>query len=185
MDKGKSVKPDLRGVVYNLAALNGNQRQHQFLIKKYNAESLHEEKNRIGRALGQFKDDRLVTKSLKFALSENVRYQDTPGIFMSAWANPYARQAVWQFTKAKWKTILGRYPSSGHMLSRFIKPASYFTSKKHGDEVKNFFKNGKAPGAKRAVEQVLEKIYSNAEWLKRDGEKISNWLEAILKILRA
>ena len=63
------------------------------------------------------------------------------------------------------------------MLTRFIKPISCFASKKSGDEVKSFFKKHKVPGAKRAVSQALEKIYSNDAWLKRDLKKIDNWLK--------
>ncbi len=62
------------------------------------------------------------------------------------------------------------------MLGRFIKPASNLVLKKHGDEVKTFFKEHEAIGAQRAVEQVLEKIYSNEAWLKRDLSKIERWL---------
>ncbi len=177
MNKGKAVKPDLRGIVYNLAAENGGLRQHKFLINKYKAESLHEEKNRIGRALGKFKDDRLVAKALEFALSKHVRHQDTPGIFASAWSNPYGRQEAWMFTKKHWKNIAERYPSSGHMLSRFIKPASLLSGGKAALEINTFFKKHRPPGVKRAITQVLEKIHSNSQWLKRDSTKIENWLK--------
>jgi len=177
MYKNTSIKADLRGVVYNLAAENSGPREYRFLVKKYQGESLHEEKNRIGRALGQFKGRALAKKTLEFALSRNVRYQDTAGIFMSVWSNPESRSVAWNLTKKRWKTLLERYPSSGHMLTRFIKPISCFASKKSGDEVKSFFKKHKVPGAKRAVSQALEKIYSNDAWLKRDLKKIDNWLK--------
>ena len=45
------------------------------------------------------------------------------------------------------------------------------------EEVYQFFKKHKAPGAKRSIQQVLEKIYSNSAWLKRDGKHIEHWLK--------
>ena len=176
MLKNKKVEPDLRGVVYSIAAENGGKPEHEFLTEAYKKEGLHEEKNRIGRALGLFKDPKLVKKTLNFALSENVRPQDTPGIFLSCWQNQNCRKIAWEFTQKYWKEILGRYPSSGHMLNRFIKPASLFSGEAEASQVSSFFKSHRAPGAKRAVEQTLEKINSNVLWLKRDEQKISNWL---------
>ncbi|MBI3231583.1 MAG: M1 family metallopeptidase [Candidatus Doudnabacteria bacterium] len=177
MNKNRQIKPDLRGVVYSLSAEYGGRKEQEFLIKRYQNESLHEEKNRLGRALGQFKDTGLIIKSLKFALSGHVRYQDTAGIFSSVWTNPEGRLSAWKFTRAHWKTLLERYPSSGHMLGRFIKPASQLASKKHGNKIKVFFQKHKPPGARRSVEQVLEKIYSNDAWIKRDHDKIERWLK--------
>ncbi len=176
MRKNKKITPDLRGVVYSVAAENGGHKEHSFLINAYKTEALHEEKNRIGRALGLFNSEALVKKTLEFALSEGVRPQDTPGIFLSCWQNQNQRAQVWKFTKQHWQELLKRYPSSGHMLNRFIKPAGLFADKARAKEVGNFFKAHKAPGAQRAIEQVVEKILSNAEWLGRDGGKIQNWL---------
>ncbi len=174
MKSNQPVPANLRGVVYNLVAENGDTKEHKFLINKYISENLHEEKNRLGRALGQFRQQNLLKKTLKFALSPHVRIQDTAGLFNAVWANPFGKQLVFAFTKQNWKILLERYPSSGHMLSRFIKPMSYFSTKHQAIEVKKFFKTHRAPGAKRAVEQVLEKIYSNIAWYNRDIKNLQN-----------
>ncbi len=177
--KSKNISADIKSVVYQIAAQQGGAKEHQKFIQSYKTESLSEEKNRIGRALGQFTNPGLLKKSLQFALSKEVRIQDTAGIFMSVWNNPQGRQIAWQFTKKSWGDLLKRYPSSGHMLSRFIKPAGNFVSAKDAKDVGAFFKKHKAPGAKRAVEQVLEKIYSQDAWFLRDGKHIENWLKSL------
>lgn len=175
--KSKNISPDIRGVVYQIAAQEGGKKQHQNFIRRYKNESLSEEKNRLGRALGQFADIILLKKTLNFALSKDVRIQDTAQIFASVWNNPLGRDIVWQFTKRNWKILLKRYPASGHIIARFIKPAGSFVKAGNGDNVKRFFKSRPAPGAERATTQVLEKIYSNASWLKRDGKHIERWLK--------
>ena len=176
-NKNKKIPPDLRGVVYNLAAQNGDAKGHKFLIKLYQTESLHEERNRIGRALGQFKSKKLLKKTLNFSLSKAVRFQDMPGILVSVWNNPQGRELAWAFVKKHIKTIMDRYALGGHMLSRILAPAGNFVSETDAKEIQNFFKIHPAPGAARTIAQVLEKIRSNSAWLSEEKDNIERWLE--------
>jgi len=177
LQKGKAPIPaDLRGVVYNLVAENGGEKEFNFFIKKYKTEILHEEKNRIGRALGQFKKPALLKKALNFSMSKDVRFQDMPGIATSVWSNSQGREIAWTFMKKNIKVIMERYALGGHMLSRILAPAGQFNTETKAKEISDFFKKHPAPGAARTVNQVLEKIYSNAAWLKRDSKAIGNWL---------
>lgn len=172
----KNIPADIRAAVYHARAVTGTQNDYRKFIKRYRKESLSEEKNRIGRALGQFTDIKLLKKSLKFALSRNVRIQDTAGIFAAVWANPKGKKIAWEFTKRNWATLVKRYPPSSHILNRFVKMTAGLTNTQEAKEVSTFFKQHKAPGAKRVILQVLEKIYSNGAWLKRDLKHIETWL---------
>ncbi len=174
-ESGK-IPPDIRSLIYQIVAQTGNAKQHANFVARYKSEQLNEEQNRIGRALGQFKDAGLLKKTLEFAMSKDVRIQDTAQIFSSVWANQEGRNLAWQFTKTHWAELLKKYPGSGHILNRFIKPAAGFVTMEKATEVNLFFKKHQAPGAKRAIEQTLEKIYSNAAWLNRDETHIKNWL---------
>jgi puromycin-sensitive aminopeptidase len=172
----KNIPADIRAAVYHAQATGGNAKRHGYSIKEYRSETLSEEKNRIGRALGQFGDKKLLKKTLEFALSKNVRIQDTAGIFAGVWANPKGKQIAWEFTKRNWQILIKRYPPSGHILNRFVKMAACLATAREARDVSAFFKRHKAPGAERSVTQILEKINSNAAWFKRDSFKIQNWL---------
>ncbi len=174
--KSKQVPADIRSVIYHILAQEGDKKHQDDFIKRYKTETLNEEQNRIGRALGQFSNPALLKKSLEFAMSKDVRIQDTAQIFTSVWANPSGKKLAWEFTKKNWSILQKRYPASGHILNRFIKPASGFVSARDAKEVAEFFKKRKAPGAERAILQVLEKINSNDAWLKRDLKHLENWL---------
>lgn len=172
----KSVPANIRSVVYQAAAQTGNEKLHEQFLGNYQKETLSEEKNRIGRALGQFAKPALLKKTLKFAMSGHVRIQDTAAMFMSVWNNRSGADLAWDFTKKHWQELVRRYPASGHMLSRFIKPAGYFSAEAKAKDVAKFFKSHPPVGAQRALAQVLEKIYGNAAWRGRDAEHIKNWL---------
>ncbi len=173
---GEKPPADLRGVVYTLAAQNGGRKEFEFLKREYIRESIHEEKNRLGRALGQFADIKILQKTLEFAISDSVRYQDTPSLTGAVFTNPAGSDLAWKFMKTHWSLFLERYGQGGLMLSRIIKPASHFATKAAAADVAAFFKTHQAPGAARTIQQIIERINSNALWLGRDAKKIGNFL---------
>jgi puromycin-sensitive aminopeptidase len=179
--KPEQLHPDLRGIVYNLVAENGAEKEQAKLIQLYAKETLHEERNRLGRALGKFHQPKLLEKSLEFFLTSKVRSQDIPLLFMSAYGNNSGRRQTWDFVQERWPELLKRYGEGGHLLSRFIKPLATFSGERDAKEIKHFFKTHAHSGADRTVAQVLEQIEANAQWLKRDRANIEKFLKSSKK----
>ena len=173
------INPDIRGAVYSVVASSGSKKEFEDFINKYKKETLHEEKNRIGGALGDFKNKKILTKVCEYAMSKNVRIQDTIGILSSVAINPLGRDIWWNYITKNWKTLVSRYGEGGLTLARAIKGISGSAEKKHLKSFKKFFATHEAPGAKRAVEQVIERLEGNVAWLKRDGKIIKEFLENI------
>ena len=176
LENDKPIFADLRGAVYGVASEHMSEKEHTEIIRRYKKENLHEEQGRLGRALASFADKNLLAKTLEFALSKDVRSQDTLGLVAGVWGNPVGRELAWEFVKKNWPTFLERYGSGGYSLSRLVKAGSVFHTREAYNDFKKFFKTHNAPGASRAVEQVLEKIDGNVRWLDRDGKKIKNFL---------
>src|SRR3989338_1476197 len=74
--RSKTIDPDVRGAVYKITASHGDAGVYQALVGLYQKEPLHEEKNRIGNALGYFRDERILRRACRFAVSKSVRPQD-------------------------------------------------------------------------------------------------------------
>lgn len=172
--KGK-INPDLRNVVYNLVAQNGGLEEFNKLVSMYNEEENQQEKDRIGRSLGNFKSKNILQKVLDFSISKDVRYQNTLQIIASVWSNVEGRYLAWGFVKKNWKLLRERY-AGGHYFVRVFSPAGQFNKVSDAKDIEKFVKTNPVPEAKRTIAQVLEQIYSNAEWLKRDKDKIANFL---------
>jgi len=173
--KKGNIDPDLRGVVYNLVAQNGGAKEFNTLVKMYKTEENQQEKDRVGRSLGLFSSKSLLSKALDFAISKHVRFQNTLGIISSVWSNPYGRYLAWEFVKSNWKLLKERY-AGGHYFTKVFGPAGDFTKVSDARDIEAFVKKNPTPEAKRTIAQALEQIYSNVEWLKRDREKIKNFL---------
>jgi puromycin-sensitive aminopeptidase len=175
--KNEKVNPDIRGAVYSIIATHGGMKEYKILVEKYKKENLHEEKNRIGGALGDFTDDKILCEVTHFALSKDVRIQDTVGILSSVGSNPLGRNIWLKCIKQNWETLVSRYGQGGLTLGRAIKAIGGSAETKHLEELKKFFKTHEAPGAKRSIDQVLERIEGNIAWLKRDGKIIEKFFK--------
>lgn len=181
IQNGLHLDPDIRSVVYSIVATHGGEKEYKVLVERYKKEQLHEEKNRIGNALGDFKDEKVLCLVSEFALSEHVRAQDTVGIISSIGMNPHGRNLWLKCLKYKWPIFIERYGDGGHTLSRLVKAISGSAEKKHLQVFTEFFKTNKAPGAARSIEQVKERLESNIAWLARDGRAIDKFLKSMVK----
>ncbi|MBP9719004.1 MAG: M1 family metallopeptidase [Candidatus Levybacteria bacterium] len=170
------IEADIRSVVYNLVAKNGGEKEYSLFEQMYHKEPMQEEKERLSKALCFFSDKKLLQKALKFSFSDAVRLQDSFIMVTYVWMNPKGKVLAWEFVQQHWDDILRKYGAGGHLLPRFISPAKVFSSKEKAAEVRAFFKAHKAPGAQRTVEQVIEKIYANHEWLSKDEQGIKQFL---------
>ncbi len=175
--KPAQIDPDFRGVIYALVAENGDNKDYDQLIGLYRHASMSEERNRISTALGLFPDPKLLQNTLDFSLSSNVRPQDTISIISTVSSNRYGEELAWQFIQDHWPEFLKRYGSGGHFLTGLVRCASIFRTEVKAKAVEHFFKTHKAPGAERTIQQVLERIRSNAAWLTREKNNLKKWLE--------
>jgi hypothetical protein len=75
-----------------------------------------------------------------------------------------------------WKTLVSRYGEGGLTLGRAVKAIQGSAEPQHLKSFREFFRTHEAPGGKRSIEQVLERLESNIAWLKRDGKHIEKFL---------
>ena len=174
--QGVKISSDLRSVIYSLNTFT-NKKEFNLFIDLYKKEDLHEEKNRIGQALANFQDEKTLEKVCNFALSKDVRMQDSIMILASVASNPMGRDVCLSFINKNWQELLNRYGDGGHMLSRLVKAFSFTAENKHHKEIAKFFKKNKAPGAERAIKQTLERIENNILWLKKDSKDLNKFLK--------
>ncbi|KAK5642103.1 hypothetical protein RI129_008270 [Pyrocoelia pectoralis] len=175
---GPYLPADLRSACYKAVLRAGNKDTYDTMLELYRSSDLHEEKDRISRALGATKDETLLAKVLDFAMSDEVRSQDTVFVIMSVAMTRPGRILAWNFLKQQWQELINRY-QGGFLLTRLVKfTTENFASEEMAVEVENFFNDNKAPGAERTVQQGVETIRLNAAWLARDAESIRKYLES-------
>jgi aminopeptidase N len=99
-----------------------------------------------------------------------VRSQDAIYVLSIVGSNNYADDLAWQFLKEKWNEYYKRY-HEGHTMSNIIKVClQRFKELNKIEEIKRFFDSHKIPIAKRAIDQSIEAIKINYNFVKYNDE---------------
>ncbi|XP_037076825.1 puromycin-sensitive aminopeptidase-like [Pollicipes pollicipes] len=115
LDGGGVLHADLRSAAYRAVLKRGGKEEYAMMLKLYREAEMHEEKNRIAHALGSIPDVSLLSSVLEFALSDEVRAQESVFVMISVSSNRIGRDLTWDFYKQNWQILCDRYkaPRSG------------------------------------------------------------------------
>ena len=168
-----------RSTVYSCTASIGDPCDYETMIKLYRSTDLDEEKNRLMRAgMANFENRELLKKTLEFAISADVRAQDSVFLIAGVARNRLGRDISLEFFKEHLNLFKGRY-QSGSLLAKLVKSVSErFLTEEKAQMVEKFFQENPLPGSERNVSQSLETIRLNSSWLQRDGAAINSFLSS-------
>jgi puromycin-sensitive aminopeptidase len=171
----EAVHPDLRGVVFSLAAQAGDRSTYDQLWELEERASLQEEKIRLLLAMSRFQDVNLLNDALERSLSSRVRSQDTITVVAGVAANPAGREPAWEFVKSNWAEFDRRYGGGGFGLMRLVSIVNGFTTEEGMADVEKFFTDNPAPAAERTIRQALERMRLNIRWLEQNRPSLNAW----------
>lgn len=174
-DDPASVSPDIRGIVFRLAAKSGGRSEYDAMWQLRADTPLQEEKVRFLYGLTSFEDRALLEETLNRSLGDEVRVHDTVSVITLVAGNTIGRDLAWQFLKDNWAELDRRYGEGGFAIMRLVGIASAFTALEMHDDVERFFTDNPAPGAARTISQALERIRLNAAWLDRNRDELAGW----------
>ncbi|MDA0733136.1 MAG: M1 family metallopeptidase [Chloroflexi bacterium] len=170
-----SVRPDLRGVVYSLAAQAGDESTYQQLWDLERRAGLQEEKIRLLISLARFSQPELLQETLERALTPDVRSQDTITVISAVAGNIRGREPAWNFVKNNWGELDRRYGGGGFGIMRLVSITNNFAEMDKLTEVETFFQEHPAPAAERTIRQALERIRLNATWVEKNRSELGQW----------
>ena len=175
LENPEAVHPDLRGIVFSLAAQAGDRTTYDQLWELEERTSLQEEKIRLLLAMSRFQDVGLLNETLESSLSARVRSQDTITVVSGVAANPVGRETAWEFVKSNWAEFDRRYGGGGFGLMRLVSTVNSFTTEEQMADVETFFTDNPAPAAERTIRQALERMRLNIRWLEQNRSALNAW----------
>ena len=168
-----SIDPSLADTVVSLAALEGDAALYdEFLAATKTAKS-PEEYYRFLFALARFSDPALLTRTLEYALTPNVRGQDFGGLLGAVMTNPAGTDLAWNFARQHWVEINSKPP--GNTGGKILTAASVFCDARHGEEVKDFFTQKKSDEG--AIHRAVEDIGSCADVKSLQEPNVVAWFQ--------
>lgn len=171
-----SLHPDLRALVLNLAAQQGDRSTYDKIWELERESSLQEEKMRFLAALSRFQDPFLLENLLERSLTDEVRVQDAWVVLVQVAATSRGRDLAWRFVQDHWSEFDRRYGDGGFAIARVVGITGSFTTTEQAVEVEQFFNDHPAPSASRTIQQSLERIRLNASWVKTNAQSVDRWL---------
>ncbi len=176
IDDRMSVPGTLASIVLNVAAYGGDPMLYdRYMAQLPNLSGKPEEYYRFFNALTSFRDPALVQRTLQFAISADVRTQDTSTLIGGLIGQPWSRDAAWAFVKENWDTLtksLGVFQG----IPRIAGSVGAFCSREKEAEVEQFFKEHPVPAAERTLRQAYERIDNCVAVKERQAPAASAWL---------
>jgi aminopeptidase N len=173
-----SVPPTLVSTVLNVAAYGGDAMLYDlYMAQLPKLTGKPEEYYHFFNALPSFRDPALVQRTLRFAVSPDVRTQDTSTLIAGLFGRASSQDAAWTFVKANWDTLtktLGVFQG----IPRIAGSVGAFCTREKRTEVEQFFKDHPVPAAERTLRQAFERIDSCVARKDRQAAAAASWLSA-------
>jgi aminopeptidase N len=176
IDDPNSVPSTLVPKVLQVAAVGGDAALYQRYLDQMKSASAEPERYyRYFNALSWFSDPALVKRTLEFAISPEVRSQDASTVIGSLLAHPWSSDQAWEFTKARWPTLvktLNMFQAIPDVIGSF----GSFCSATRANDVKEFLSKNSVPSSARAAQQAIERIDSCVAFDMRQSTPFAAWL---------
>jgi hypothetical protein len=170
-----SLDANLADSVVGLAARSGDASRYELFLKAVADAATPQDRRRFLFALGEFRDPRLVDRTLGLTLAEAVPTQDVVFVLIRLLNNRAARERTWAFIKKRWTSLRRRMPPM--LVTRLVEATPALQTPKRRQEVVSFFRAHPLPTAKRALQQALERFDLNAELRRREAPRLRQWFE--------
>ena len=160
-----SLSADLQEAVFSLVAWNGNETTHKKFVSLYKKASSQEEKLRFLGGMCNFKQKKLLLKTLQFTLGPDVRSQNIQLPIMRITSNIHAKHFMWPWLKKNWKKIANKAGIGNPLLNRVVASIGQVVVAKQEKEIIKFFKQNPVRGTERTLEQTLERVRIHSKFL--------------------
>ena len=172
---GAPLDASAANAIVAVAARHGDPALWEALLAASKKASSPAEQYRYLYALGAFEDPALIDRGLNFALTPDLRSQDTPTFLGTFLANAVARPRAWAFVKQHWPQLAPKITISLGDV-RFVESLGAFCDARSRDDIKDFLKTHKLPAASRTLDQTIERINNCITMGQKETPNVTAWL---------
>jgi aminopeptidase N/puromycin-sensitive aminopeptidase len=170
------VDHEMAFTAFRLAALEGDASLYDRVFAKLqNKEVTPEEYYLYFESLAQFRDPKLLQRTLEFAVSPTVRTQDSLGLISAVMRNPAGTRLAWDFVRTHWSDI--EKVGGGFTSGEVVAATGFVCDAGVRDEVQDFFAMHRVPTAERRLKQAVERINYCLDLKTQQAPQLATWLQ--------
>nr|XP_015307205.1 PREDICTED: leucyl-cystinyl aminopeptidase isoform X1 [Macaca fascicularis] len=173
----QSLPTDVMTTVFKVGAKTD--KGWSFLLGKYISIGSEAEKNKILEALASSEDVRKLYWLMKSSLNgDNIRTQKLSFIIRTVGRHFPGHLLAWDFVKENWNKLVQKFHLGSYTIQSIVAGSTYlFSTKAHLSEVQAFFENqSEATFRLRCVQEALEVIQLNIQWMEKNLKSLTWWL---------
>ncbi|MFI5176848.1 MAG: ERAP1-like C-terminal domain-containing protein, partial [Terriglobia bacterium] len=171
-----SVESGLEGAALGLAALNGDGALYDKLLAAMKTAKTPGQYYLYFFTLSNFRDPQLLDRTLQFAISPEVRSQDSLNLIGAVMSKPAGQRPSWDFVRTHWAEV---EKAGGLFASAQVEGnTGSFCDARSRDEVVDFFSTHKVAAGERTLKQSLEQINNCIDLKSLQSGQLASWLRA-------
>ena len=175
LENPASVESGLAGAAFGLAAEKGDSAFYDKLMVEMKNAKTPEQYYLYFFTLSSFSNPQLLQRTLNYAVSPDVRSQDSLGLIGAVMVNSAGQKLAWDFVRSHWTEV---EKAGGPFASaQVVTSAGSFCDTRLRDEVKDFFSAHKVAAAERSFGQSMERINNCVDLKSQQSSQLASWLE--------
>ncbi|XP_040397675.1 endoplasmic reticulum aminopeptidase 1 isoform X1 [Cygnus olor] len=173
-----SLPADVKTAVYAVGAQTSE--GWDFLLSKYRQHSFSIDKSKIELALSLTRNkDKLQWLLDQGLRGDIIKTQDLLHIIVYVARNPSGYHLAWTFLNENWEKVVEKFELGSNAIATIVTGVTnQYSTRPQLAQVKEFFGSLEEKSAQlRCIQQAIETIEDNIQWMDRNFEDIKTWLQ--------
>ncbi|MGH9501034.1 MAG: M1 family metallopeptidase [Terriglobales bacterium] len=170
-----STPRDLVTTAYGLAASNGGAELYDQMMERLKNAKTPDQYYLYFYSLPSFSDPQLVQRTLAFAVSPDVRSQDSLGLIGAVMGSPDGERLAWDFVRSHWAEV--EKAGGAFASAQMQNSVGVFCDPEMKNQVQEFFSAHPSSAAERTMRQSMERITNCIAMKTQQSGQLATWLQ--------
>jgi aminopeptidase N len=171
----KNLDSQLADSAVRVASANGDATLYNRVLEASKDPSDPGLQSQALRTLTRFRDPALVTRTLDYDVSGQVRNQDSWIVLADLLKQPETQDQTWEYIKNNWEKVHAQFTTNSGV--RVVNATGYFCTAERRDDVISFFATHKVDAAERTLAKAIDSINDCIQLRANQEPNLHKWLE--------
>jgi aminopeptidase N len=173
--KDKTLDPTLADAAVLVTSAQGDVALYEKILAASKNSNDPGEQTDALHTLARFRDPALVTRTLDYAVSGQVRNQDSWTVLVALLRDRVTRDQTWAYIQKNWYKVRAQFTTNSGV--RVVAATGSFCSVKQRDEVAGFFATHKVDASERTLAKAIDSMDDCIQMRATQEPSLHQWLE--------